>query len=315
MSVNSEKYCVILLGMGGPDSLGDVKPFLYNIFSDREIIHLPGGMLFQKLFAKLISSLRYKNTQKNYSKIGNSSPLLKWTESQKENIEFIISPIAPGFEAFIGMRYFNPLIKESIEKAVAAGFKKIIFLPMYPHYCRATTGSSFAKAKHALKKHSDIDTLFIDDFHKNEKYISLLKKYIDDNIQSDETLLFSAHSIPQKFVDEGDPYVNQVKTTASLTAGERDYFLSFQSKTGHVKWVGPDTIEETKRLIQNGRKLFIVPISFVCDHIETLFELDIELKEIIGSEHADKIRRMPMFNDDRNFGTILADLVLEHNHG
>ncbi len=306
----SDRTCVILLGMGGPNSLDDIRPFLFNIFSDREIIQLPGGSLFQKPFAKLISQLRYKKVQYNYSLIGGSSPLLKWTKSQKEHLEFIIAPIHAPFEAFIGMRYFNPTIEQAIKKAVEANYNKIIFLPMYPQYCKATTGSSFSEAKKVLKIYPQIKPILISDFHSNDAYLKLLKSYIDNNIQDDETLLFSAHSIPQSFVDEGDPYVSQVKFTAQQTAGNRDYILSYQSRTGPVKWVEPDTIEETKRLLGEGKKLFIVPISFICDHIETLFELDIELKELVGN--SDKIRRMPMFNDDRSFGTLLANLVLEH---
>lgn len=306
----SDKICVILLGMGGPDSLDNIKPFLYNIFSDREIIQLPGGSLFQKPFAKLISQLRHKKVQKNYNLIGGSSPLLKWTESQKEHLEFIISPIIASFDVFIGMRYFNPTIETAIKDAFDAQFNKIIFLPMYPQYCKATTGSSFIEAKRVLKNYPDIKPIFIQDFHSNEAYLNLLKSYIDDNIQDDETLLFSAHSIPQKFVDDGDPYVSQVEFTAKQVSGERNYILSYQSRTGPVTWVGPDTVAETKRLLAEGKKLFIVPISFVCDHIETLFELDIELKELVGDN--ENIRRMPMFNDDRNFGSLLANIILEH---
>ncbi len=309
-NVNSNRVCVILLGMGGPDSLDNIRPFLYNIFSDREIIQLPGGSLFQKPFAKLISKLRYKNVQKNYAQIGGSSPLLKWTESQKEHLEFIISPMKAPFEIFIGMRYFRPTIEDAISNAINANFDKIIFLPMYPQYCKATTGSSFTEAKRVLKKHPNVKAVFINDFHSNTAYLELLKSYIDNNILEDETILFSAHSIPEKFVDENDPYVSQVEFTAQQVAGKRDYVLSYQSRTGPVKWVGPDTVDETKRLLSEGKKLFIVPISFVCDHIETLFELDIELKELV-SDHTN-IRRMPMFNDDRNFGSLLANIILEH---
>lgn len=306
----SDKICVILLGMGGPNSLDDIKSFLFNIFSDREIIQLPGGAFFQKPFAKLISQLRHKKVQHNYSLIGGSSPLLQWTESQKEHLEFIISPIISPFDIFIGMRYFKPTIEEAVNKAAKANYNKIIFLPMYPQYCKATTGSSFSEAQRILKKHPNIKASFIHDFHSNQAYLKLLKSYIDNNMQEDETLLFSAHSIPQKFVDDGDPYVSQIEYTAQQTAGNREYFLSYQSRTGPVKWVGPDTVDETKRLISDGKKLFIVPISFVCDHIETLFELDIELKELVGN--TDNIRRMPMFNDDRSFGTLLANIILEH---
>lgn len=307
----SEKICLILLGMGGPDKTSDVKEFLYNIFSDRSIIQLPGGKLFQKPFAALISRLRHKKVMKNYDKIGGGSPLLKWTETQKDNIDFTLAPILPGFKSYIGMRYFTPYIKDAVAQAYSDGFRKFCFLPMYPQYCRATTGSSFEEAKKQLGKYNDVKSVFINDFHDNKQYIQLLSDYIRNNIKEDETLLFSAHSIPQKFVDEGDPYVEQVKKTVELASAGRKYYLSFQSRTGPVKWVGPDTIAETRRLIDENKKIFIVPISFVCDHIETLSELDIELKIILGVENKNLISRMPMFNDDKTFGSMLAELVLE----
>ena len=306
----SKRICVILIGMGGPDSLDDIKPFLYNIFSDREIIQLPGGSLFQKPFAKLISQLRLKKVQHNYSLIGGSSPLLKWTESQKAHLEFTLKPILSSCDIFIGMRYFAPTIESAIQHAVDADYDKIIFLPMNPQYCKATTGSSFLEAQRILRKFPKVKPVYINDFHSNDSYLQLLKSYIDDNIQDNETLLFSAHSIPQKFVDEGDPYVSQVEYTAEQVSGDREFFLSYQSRTGPVKWVGPDTVIETKRLLESGKKLFIVPISFVCDHIETLFEIDIELKELVND--STNISRMPMFNDDRNFGALLANIILEH---
>ncbi len=163
----SDKTCVILLGMGGPDSLDDIKQFLFNIFSDREIIRLPGGSLFQKPFAKLISRLRYKKVQHNYSLIGGSSPLLNWTHSQKDHLEFIISPIHSPFDVFIGMRYFNPTIETAIEQASLAEYNKIIFLPMYPQYCKATTGSTFNEVSRVLKNYPHIKPIFIQDFHSN----------------------------------------------------------------------------------------------------------------------------------------------------
>jgi ferrochelatase len=307
----ADKTCLILLGMGGPDKLEDVREFLYNIFSDRSIIQLPGGKLLQKPFATIITRLRLNSVMENYQKIGGASPLLKWTEAQKENIEFALSPLMPGFKTYIGMRYFKPYIKDTIAQAYSDGFRKFCFLPMYPQYCRATTGSSFEEVKRKLKEYDDIKAVFINDFHDNKQYIQLLSEYINNNIKIDDTLLFSAHSIPQKFVDNGDPYVEQVKKTVEQASAGRKYHLSFQSRTGPVKWVGPDTVARTKRLLNENKKIFIVPISFVCDHIETLSEIDIELKKILGVENKNVIRRMPMFNDDKKFGAMLAELVLE----
>lgn len=312
---NVKKSCLILLAMGGPDKNEDIPEFLRNIFSDRSIIHLPGGPMMQKPLAKLISKLRSEKVKAHYNLIGGGSPLLKWTQAQLDHIEFALSPVISGFQGYIGMRYFKPFTENTVEQAIADGYEKIYFLPLYPQYCKATTGSSFEVARKALAKHPEVEAVFINNFHDYPPYIELLKKYIEQNIKGDEYLLFSAHSIPQKFVDEGDPYVEQTKKTAQLVAGERPYTLSFQSRTGPVTWVGPDTVETVKKLTLEGKKLFIVPISFVCDHIETMYELDIELKEIVGEPFGKQIRRMPMFNDDPEFGQALSNLFLEYYHG
>lgn len=305
-----DKIAVVLLAMGGPDSTADIPEFLYNIFSDRSIIRLPGGAVMQKPFARLISRLRTKSVAGHYSHIGGGSPLLKWTQSQARLIGENLQREFDEVTCYIGMRYFRPSIESAIKAAVEDGYSRVCFVPLYPQFSTATSGSSFAVAREVLKTHPQIEATFIQDFHDNQEYTNLLGSYIEHNIQPGETLLFSAHSLPQKFVDEGDPYVEQVKKTAAMSAGTRDYHLAFQSRTGPVKWVGPDTVVEVKRLLDDSKcRLFVVPISFVCDHIETLYELDIQLKELVGEEKGARIRRMPMFNDDPSFGRVLANLV------
>ncbi len=312
MNSTNDKFCVILLGMGGPDSLADIKTFLYNIFSDRSIIQLPGGALFQKPFASLISKLRTPKVQAHYKLIGGSSPLLKWTQAQARQIEKIIVKDYPGSRCYVGMRYFKPYINDAIHTAIRDGFNRIIFLPMYPQFSRATTGSSFKVATTILSRTDEVDTVYINDFHDNNKYTKLMTKYIETNICPNDILLFSAHSLPKKFVDVGDPYVEQVKKTASLASNGREHLVSFQSRTGPVEWVGPDTVEIVQRLLSETKSdIFIVPISFVCDHIETLYELDIELKEYIGAPHSKRIHRMPMFNDDICLSQMLAELITD----
>lgn len=305
-----KKLAVILLAMGGPNSTAEIPEFLYNIFSDRAIIRLPGGVVLQKPFARLISRLRAKNVAEHYSQIGGGSPLLKWTQAQARLIGEHLQRDFDEVTCYIGMRYFRPSIESAIKAAVDDGYEQVCFLPLYPQFATATTGSSFAVARDVLKSYPLLKATFINDFHDSEEYTRLLGSYISRNLQPDETLMYSAHSLPQKFVDEGDPYVEQVKKTAAMSAGKREYYLAFQSRTGPVKWVGPDTVVEVKRLLEDTRrKLFIVPISFVCDHIETLYELDIQLKELVGEEKGSRIRRMPMFNDDPSFGQILAELI------
>jgi len=310
MSPTKDNLCVVLLSMGGPDTIADVREYLYNIFSDRSIIRLPGGSLFQKPLARLISLLRRSRVEDNYRQIGGGSPLLNWTHAQARQIENILSSEYPGIRCCVGMRYFRPTIDTAVSTAYDDGYRRFCFLPMYPQYSRATTGSSFAVARKALATRDDASASSVNDFHDDAGYIRLLREYIEANIAADETLLFSAHSLPQRFVDEGDPYVDQVRSAAAMAAGEREYFLSFQSRTGPMKWVGPNSIAEARRLLAAPRrKLFVVPLSFVCDNIETLHEIDIDLKEQLGPDAEGRLRRMPMFNDDPRFASVLADIV------
>lgn len=307
---SGERKGVILLAMGGPDKLSDVGTFLYNIFSDRDIINLPGGVFLQKPVAALISRMRLNRVKENYRRIGGGSPLLKWTSSQGDLIKRLFSESGEDVGCYVGMRYFRPTITTAIENAYHDGCRDFVFVPMYPQFCRATTGSSVEVAKKELTRFKDVDAVFISDFHDHPAYIALLREHIRKNIREGDALLFSAHSIPQKFVDAGDPYVDQMKRTLELVAGDREYYLSFQSRTGPVRWVGPDTIEESIVLAKSGHKgLYVVPISFVCDHIETLFEIDIELFDIVKKETGLELRRMPMFNDSRAFAELLVDLI------
>lgn len=308
MLQHSDKPCVILLSMGGPDKTADVREYLYNIFSDRSLIRLPGGKFSQRPFAKLISTLRSSKVKRHYDAIGGGSPLLMWTTRQAEQIEQLLTDEMPGVSCRVGMRYFHPLIEDTIAKALDDGFRNFIFLPMYPQFSRATTGSSFEIARRVTED-AGVNSMFIDDFHDDPGYTRLLKVQIDAHIAPDETLLFSAHSLPQRFVDEGDPYVQQVELSAGMAAGDREFYLSYQSRTGPVKWVGPNTIVEAKRMLGDPRrKLFVVPLSFVCDNIETLYEMDIDLKQQLGADGS-RMRRMPMFNGDSTFAEVLAEMV------
>lgn len=310
MSTTEKQHCAILLAMGGPDNLDQVEQYLYNIFSDRSIIRLPGGRVMQRPFAKIISRARRKKVQRHYARIGGRSPLRMWTDSQAAHIESLVKGQQPGFRCYVGMRYTRPSITDVVSQACRDGFKRITFVPMYPQYSKATTGSAFIVAQKALQGLRGVEASFINDFHDHPSYVSLLSNYIKGHIDREATLLFSAHSLPRRFVDEGDPYVQQVETTARLAAAGREYYVSYQSRTGPVEWVGPDTIDEARRLLEEKPgNLFVVPISFVCDHIETLFELDLELKETLASDLARRIRRMPMFNDDVRLAQALTEMI------
>jgi len=310
MGDRREKVAALLLAMGGPDSTEAIGEYLYNIFSDRSLIRLPGGALLQKPFAHLISFLRRAKVRDHYQQIGGSSPLLRWTQAQARHIESQLQGEFPGFRCYTGMRYYHPTIADTADQMRLDGCRHVVVIPMYPQYSAATTGSSVEELERSVGDHSQLSWTLVKDFHDAPGYIDLMRDYIGQHTSPDDVLLFSAHALPQRFVDEGDPYVDQVRRTSELAASGRKYYVSFQSRTGPVDWVGPDTIDEAKRLLSStNERLCLIPVSFVCDHIETLYEIDIELRDKLGEAANDRLYRLPMFNDDQRFGDVLAQLV------
>ena len=325
---------IILLNLGGPDSLQAVRPFLYNLFSDRDIIKL-GPALFQKPIAWLISTLRSKKSESMYSQIGGKSPILDITKAQADALEkaiayeFASKSVHPLFtegtiKVYIGMRYWHPFVEETIETIVSDGITDLVALSLYPHYSKATTGSSVAEFEKKIKDRN-INVTYIKQWYDFEPYIDALaelvssaaSKFSGNNYQ----MLYSAHSLPQSFIDEGDPYLEHIKTTIDkvnqkLTGPPYnislpEWHLSFQSRTGPVKWLEPSTEETIVELANNGcRNLLVIPISFVSDHIETLYEIDI-LYRSLAEEHGITIKRCEALNTSGKFINALKELVFE----
>ncbi|MBU1318997.1 MAG: ferrochelatase [candidate division Zixibacteria bacterium] len=313
-----EKWGVLFLNMGAPESLDDIEAFLYRIFCDSNIIRLPLASLLQKPLARLISSRRSEKVKQHYEAIGGESPLLKWTLRQACGVRRLLEKNYPEIEVFVGMRYSSPFIVNSLDAAVASGCKHVVIVSLYPQYSLVTTGTAIAEVTDWLdrKKH-DVTVSLIDGFHNRLEYISLLKSKIEaarQKLPGDHSakLLFSAHSLPVKMVEGGDLYVDQVRETVALAAGDQDHLLSFQSRSGPVKWVGPETSATIQQLGADGVKsLIIVPISFVSDHLETLYEVDIELAELAHASGIENFIRTESFNDDAAFIALLSRLVGE----
>jgi len=313
-----EKWGVFFLNMGGPETTEDVKEYLYNIFSDRSIIRLPLSSILQKPLARFIASRRAPKVKKRYQMIGGGSPLLKWTRLAASGVKRELSKQYPQVEVFAGMRYTEPYIDEELDAAIDEGCRHLVILPLYPHYCLATTGTALEQVAEWLEDtEADISLSLIKSWHDRPKYIDLLRRNIERAMEkcgpdSNPRLVFSAHAIPQKLADAGDPYLEQVKQTAALAGEGYDYTLTFQSRTGPVAWVGPDTVKTVKAMGQKGvNDIVVVPVSFVSDHIETLYEIDIELKEAAEAAGVKTLIRTESFNDDIHFATFLADLVEE----
>jgi len=343
------KIGVVLLNLGGPDSVQSVKPFLYNLFSDREIIRL-GPPFLQKPIAWFISSIRSEKTKQMYSQIGGKSPILDITTAQAEALEKALNQgvgagpcacpdegqpqrVAPtDFKVYIGMRYWRPFIKDTVDKIIQDGVKHLIVLGLYPHYSKATTGSSLDEFKRVVSKlkiqNSKFKIQYIDRWYDFQPYVDALTELIakgisEFNVQrtrtADTHILYSAHSLPQSFIDEGDPYLDHIKSTitavnlslASLHSLHVQWHLSFQSKTGPVKWLEPTTEETIIRLAKEGCKnLFVVPISFVSDHIETLYEIDI-LYNKLAEKHGITLKRCRSLNTSGKFILAMKQLIMD----
>jgi ferrochelatase len=322
---------VVLLNLGGPDSLEAVRPFLYNLFSDRDIIRL-GPVFLQKPIAQLISSLRSKKTREMYSQIGGKSPILDITRSQATALENVLNESAYNpattngakkYKVYVGMRYWNPFMEDTVREILKDGVKDIVVLSLYPHYSRATTGSSLSDFKKAIEG-KDFNIRYIEQWYDFQPYVDSMVELVAESVAGysgiEFRILYSAHSLPQSFIDEGDPYLDHIKTTIKkINAGlsgspynisNYKWGLSFQSKTGPVKWLEPSTEESILSLASEGCKnLIVVPISFVSDHIETLYEIDI-LYSDLAKRNGINLVRCRSLNTHADFILALKALVL-----
>ena len=310
-----EKTAVLLLQMGGPDSLKAVKPFLYNLFSDRDIIRI-GPAFLQPLIARFISYRRSRKVVEYYRQIGGKSPLRELTEQQAGELERVLGS---GYRCFIAMRYWNPDTTEALAAIREEGYSRIIALSLYPHYSRATSGSSFNELERvrALSKRPFFMS-YVRQFFDHPLYIAALAEKIEQglasfNDRSSVQLVFSAHGLPQSFIDSGDPYLDHIQTTVRLVMErfkEVHHHLAFQSRAGPVKWLEPSTEEMIRKLGESGCKsLLMVPLSFVSDHIETLYEIDIQYREEAAALGITDFRRTESLNTSPAFIQCLAELV------
>jgi len=314
----SVKKAVLLLQMGGPDSLEAVEPFLLNLFSDREIIKI-GPAWLQPVIARFIVKKRKRHVEENYSLIGGKSPLKQLTAEQADALE---KALGGGYRCFVAMRYWHPSTLEALAEIRRAGITDITALSLYPHYSRATTGSSINELKRLLAEAGvDFKVRYIDSFYNNSGYIDSMEERIKEGLElfhplADVELLFSAHSLPQSFIDEGDPYLDHVKESVRLVMERFNlkHHLAFQSRAGPVKWLEPSTDDMLKRLAESGVKnLLVIPLSFVSDHIETLHEIDIEYSKKAWELGIAKFERMPSLNSSPTFINALAQMVRTAN--
>ena len=285
------RIAVVLFNLGGPDSLKAVRPFLFNLFSDPAIIRLPTPA--RLAVAALISTLRETSAQANYRRMGGASPLLPETRAQAVALEADLNKrLAPAsVRCFIAMRYWKPLSRETAKAVAAFQPDEIVLLPLYPQFSTTTTASSLKAWERAYRGPGVSHAVCC--YPTQEAFVESHTARIRAAMAAapegvDWRLLFSAHGLPQKVVDEGDPYQTQVEASAAAIASRLsregaaslDWRICYQSRVGPMKWLGPSTPEAISEAAGEGLGVIVCPIAFVSEHIETLVELDHEYAEL-----------------------------------
>ncbi len=310
-----KKIGIVLLNMGGPDSLDAVEPFLYNLFSDHDIIQIP--RLIQKPVAFLVSKLRSKSTKKYYQAIGGKSPQKEQTLEQAKALQ---KSLGERYKVVVAMRYWHPFTEEALKELFKDEIEKIILLPLYPQYSSTTTGSSFNEFDRVFKEFKkEIPVVKVKEYYNHPLYIKAMVENIKEYLPEykDYHFLFSAHSLPVRVIEKGDPYKNQTEETVKQIMEyfpDNEYSLAYQSKVGPVKWLEPMTDEMIKELAEKGvKKLAVIPVSFVSEHSETLYELDIQYGELAKEADIEDYKRIPTLKIYPVFIEALKDIVLKHS--
>jgi protoporphyrin/coproporphyrin ferrochelatase len=319
------RKAVVLFNLGGPDSLEAVQPFLYNLFMDPAIIRVPAPLRF--LIAKLISSRRAPIAQEIYGHLGGSSPLLPQTEAQAAALKTTLNAVNPAdeYEIFICMRYWHPLSDEVVKTVKAYGPDEVVLVPLYPHYSSTTSASSIKDWHRAAKSANlDVPTATLCCYPMEKGLISAYSRLISEKIDGMDLartrVLFSAHGLPQKIVDAGDPYQWQIEQSSkqivdTMALEGLDWKVCYQSRVGPMKWLQPSTDDEIVSAGAEGTSLVIIPIAFVSEHSETLVELDIEYAELAKKSGVPHYKRVDTVGVSEDFIAGLASLVLRLKAG
>jgi ferrochelatase len=306
---------ILLINMGGPESPAEVKKFLRLMFLDKHII--PAPYIIRNLLSLYISCSRYKKSWSRYQKIGGT-PIKRNTQ---ELVNVLQNKLGLSYYVKAALSYSNPYITTAIDAFYNEGIKKIIAIPLYPQASITTTESVIFDIDNIKKTNKDIDIKVAPEFYENKFFIEfwydLIKNHIKDNNLSKPLLLFSAHSIPVSFIKKGDTYQNGIEESAELisTSLELDFKISYQSGMNPKTWLGPDTVTILKDLAsKNIDEVIIIPISFVSENLETLYDLDNQIIPLIKEETSLNISRIHIPAIHHSFIEMIKNLVYEFNH-
>ena len=316
---------IVLFQLGGPDTLDAVRPFLYNLFCDPDIIPLgPLGGVFRKPLAWWIARRRSGYVGHHYAEIGGGSPIRLLTVRQARALATALSPHVDPTIA-IAMRYWHPLTEEAAALIRSAPLDELVLLPLYPQYSIATTGSSLKEwSRWYQPERPPLPLHVVENFHNHPRYIDAVCDRIALSLThfdrpSAAHLVFSAHGLPMSLIEQGDPYQRQVEATTRLVMkrafargfASNPHTLCYQSKVGRQKWLEPSLTATLERLARAGTPhILVVPIAFVTEHIETLHEINIEAREEVMRLGVEQFEMTAALGDSPRFISALADLVL-----
>jgi ferrochelatase len=320
--MGAKPWALVALNMGGPDKPEAIEPFLRNLLSDPALVKLPFPLsLFQKSFARFAARRRLAHAKHGYDDMGGGSPLLRHTQAQAEGIARALTGLGLEARPFVAMRYWHPFADEAATAIKALDPYGTIVVSLYPQFSPATGGSSLDDMRRALEAAGLTDRPVL----TLERY-PVLPGYVEATVASVrrglETMggaaphvLFSAHGLPQKYIDLGDPYLDEIKQTYDAVRKDLsrglDCSLAFQSRVGPREWLRPYVEDHLPDLARRGvRRVLMVPLGFVSDHIETLHEMDetyAGLARSLGME----FHRTPALNDDPTFCKALAEACLD----
>ncbi|ABV66817.1 ferrochelatase [Aliarcobacter butzleri] len=308
--MQENKKALVLLNMGGARDKSELKMFLTNMFNDENILTIKNAFI-RKMVASFITNSRLESAWKNYEKIGNHSPINPLTEQLVNKCNDKIE----NYKTYQVMRYTPPFAKEIISQMKKDGIKEVLLLPLYPQYSTTTTKSSLEDFIKFAKNSFNISS--IETFYKNDKFNECIVNEILNNVE-DETsynLVFSAHGLPQKIVNAGDPYEKQMNEHVKILSEElqkrgknfKSINLAYQSKVGPLKWLEP-SLENMLKNFKN-ENVIIYPLSFIVDNSETVFELDIEYKEIAHEIGIKEYKVCSCVNDSDEFIEAIKDII------
>ena len=320
------KFGVILLNMGGPTDLDSVQPFLENLFNDEEIISFGPMNPFRKPLARFISKTRSKTVRENYAMIGGKSPIRELTERQAQALQRVLEErYGQGkVQIEVGFSYWKPFIQDAMQRLRESGIREVFLMTLYPHYSKTTSGSCFKTWRNVHREWGNdiFHPMSVKAYPTNTLFLKAINERIDEALaefpeerSEDVHLLFSAHGTPESLVREGDPYSHEIKATVAAVMQARGndlpHSLSYQSKVGPAKWLEPNTEDYTEELGKKGVKnLLVIPVAFVSDHIETLHELGIELRETAHECGIEEFRVTEGLNDSDLFIAALANEIV-----